>query len=92
MDEPQENNAVPEKKKINWGIALLVSFLAGSIGADRFLMGHVCTGIIKFLLFISMFFTFGLSAIAVLIWWAIDFFMILAKYKFKGVEWVDKTV
>lgn len=66
-------------KKVNWLLTLLMSVFFGSIGVDRFLMGHVGLGLLKL-------FTAGGCGV----WYIIDIILIATKYKFEGIEWVDK--
>ena len=61
-------------KKVNWGIALLLSIFVGYFGVDRFYMGQIGLGIVKFI-----------TAGGFLIWWVIDIILIATK-KVKGVE------
>ncbi len=65
------------EKEVNWVLALLMSLFFGSIGVDRFIMGHVGLGILKLL-------TGGGFGI----WWIIDVILIATKYKFSNVKWV----
>lgn len=68
-------------KKLNWVFVLVMSILFGTIGVDRFIMGHVWLGLLKLL-------TCGGAGI----WWLVDVILIATKYEFKGIKWVDKTV
>ncbi len=65
-------------KKVNWIVALLLSIFVGSLGVDRFVMGHIGLGILKL-------FTLGGMGV----WWLIDVILIATKHKFKNVEWVE---
>jgi TM2 domain-containing membrane protein YozV len=65
------------EKEVNWVLALLMSLFFGSIGVDRFIMGHVGLGILKLL-------TGGGFGI----WWIIDVILIATKYKFSNVKWI----
>lgn len=65
-----------EDKKVKWMLALLMSIFFGTLGVDRFIMGHVGLGILKLI-------TFGGMGI----WSLIDIILIAMKYKFKGVVW-----
>ncbi len=65
------------EKEVNWILALLMSLFFGSIGVDRFIMGHVGLGILKLL-------TGGGFGI----WWIIDVILIATKYKFSNVKWI----
>jgi len=67
-----------EDKKVKWMLALLMSIFFGTLGVDRFIMGHVGLGILKLL-------TFGGMGI----WSLIDIILIAMKYKFKGVVWEE---
>ena len=66
------------KKKVNWTITLIMSILFGSLGVDRFMMGHIGLGVLKLI-------TGGAFGI----WWLIDVIMIATKKEFTGVEWVS---
>ena len=63
-------------KKVNWTVALVVSIFLGSLGVDRFMMGHIGLGVLKLI-------TFGGCGI----WWLIDVIMIATKHEFKNVKW-----
>ncbi len=65
-------------KKVNWILTLLMSIFFGSLGVDRFIMGHMGLGILKLL-------TFGGCGI----WAVIDIILIATKYPFEGIRWVD---
>jgi TM2 domain-containing membrane protein YozV len=65
-------------KKVNWVLTLVLSIIFGSLGVDRFIMGHVGLGILKLI-------TFGGCGV----WWLIDLILIATKYKFEGIEWVE---
>lgn len=64
-------------KKVNWVLTLVMSVAFGTLGVDRFIMGHVGLGILKLI-------TFGGCGI----WWIVDIILIATKYQFKGIEWV----
>jgi len=64
-------------KKVNWTLTLIMSIFFGSIGVDRFIMGHVGLGILKLL-------TLGGCGV----WWLIDLILIATKHKFKDIQWV----
>ena len=59
--------------KRDWLVALLLSIFLGVLGVDRFYLGKVGTGIVKLLLNLATFFTFGL------IWVVIDIILIATK-------------
>jgi len=65
-------------KKVNWLLTLIMSILFGSIGVDRFMMGHVGLGILKLI-------TLGGCGI----WWLIDLILIATKHQFEGIQWVE---
>ncbi|MHB8279836.1 MAG: TM2 domain-containing protein [Candidatus Humimicrobiaceae bacterium] len=67
-----------EDKKVKWMLALLMSIFFGTLGVDRFIMGHVGLGILKLI-------TFGGMGI----WSLVDIILIAMKYKFKGVVWEE---
>ena len=66
------------KKKVNWTLTLLMSIFFGTLGVDRFLMGHVGLGVLKLL-----------TAGGCGVWWLVDVILIATKHKFDDVEWVD---
>ena len=66
------------KRKVNWTLTIIMSVIFGSLGVDRFIMGHVGLGILKLI-------TLGGCGI----WWLIDVILIATKHKFDGIEWVD---
>lgn len=65
-----------KNKKLNWTLAVWISFILGWLGIDRFLMGQVGAGILKLI-------TLG----GLGVWWLIDLILIMSSYKFKGIEW-----
>lgn len=67
--------------RLNWIVTLLVSVFFGTLGVDRFMMGHIGLGLLKLV-------TVGGFGI----WWLIDVILIAVKYPFEGVEWVDPTI
>lgn len=69
---------VVKQRNVNWILALVMSILFGSLGVDRFIMGHVGLGILKLI-------TFGGFGI----WWLIDLILIATKHSFEGITWVD---
>ncbi len=64
-------------KQVNWTLTLIMSIFFGSLGVDRFIMGHVGLGILKLI-------TLGGCGI----WWLIDLILIATKHQFEGIEWV----
>ena len=68
---------VVKTSKVNWILALIMSILFGSLGVDRFIMGHIGLGILKLIT------GGGLG-----IWWLIDLILIATKHSYKGVEWI----
>ncbi len=62
--------------KINWIFLLLMSFFFGTLGIDRFIMGHVGLGLLKLI-------TGGGFGI----WWIIDIILIAIRYPFENIEW-----
>lgn len=65
-------------KKVSWLLTLIMSILFGSLGVDRFIMGHIGLGILKLI-------TLGGCGI----WWLIDLILIAMKHKFEGIQWVE---
>ena len=65
-------------KELNWVLALVMSIIFGQLGVDRFIMGHVSSGILKLI-------TFGGFGI----WCIVDIISIATKYKFSNVKWVE---
>lgn len=65
-------------KRVNWLLALLFSIFFGTLGVDRFIMGHIGLGILKLI-------TFGGFGV----WWLVDVILIAARYDFRGVEWIN---
>ena len=65
-------------KKVKWVLALVMSIMFGSLGVDRFMMGHIGLGILKLL-------TLGGCGI----WSIIDIILIATKHKFEGIEWEE---
>jgi TM2 domain-containing membrane protein YozV len=64
-------------KKVNWVLTLIMSIMFGSLGVDRFIMGHIGLGILKLI-------TVGGCGI----WWLIDVILIATKHDFEGIDWV----
>lgn len=65
-------------KQVNWTLTLIMSIIFGSVGVDRFIMGHIGLGILKLV-------TFGGCGI----WWLVDVILIATKHPFEGIKWVD---
>lgn len=68
-----------EPRNINWVLALLMSLFFGTLGVDRFIMGHIFLGILKLI-----------TAGGFGIWWLIDVILIASRYPFKNINWVDQ--
>lgn len=64
-------------KQVNWTLTIIMSVLFGSLGVDRFIMGHIGLGILKLI-----------TAGGCGVWWLIDVILIATKHKFEGIEWV----
>jgi TM2 domain-containing membrane protein YozV len=69
-----------ENRRLNWLVTLILSIVFGTLGVDRFMMGHIWLGVLKLV-------TFGGFGI----WWIVDIILIATKYPFSGVIWVDTT-
>ncbi len=67
-----------EPRNVNWILALLMSLFFGTLGVDRFMMGHIFLGILKLV-----------TAGGFGIWWLIDVILIASRYQFKNINWVD---
>jgi len=65
-------------RKVNWVLTLIMSIVFGTLGVDRFIMGHIGLGILKLI-------TFGGCGI----WYIVDIILIATKHKFQGIEWVE---
>ncbi len=65
-----------EPREINWIITLLMSIFFGSLGVDRFMMGHIGLGILKLI-------TLGGFGI----WWIVDVILIASQYPFCNIRW-----
>ena len=63
-------------KKINWIFTLIMSIIFGSLGVDRFILGHIGLGILKLI-----------TAGGFGVWWLIDVILIATKYPFKNIVW-----
>jgi TM2 domain-containing membrane protein YozV len=66
-----------KNRKVNWIITLIMSIIFGTIGVDRFIMGHVGLGILKLI-----------TAGGLGIWWLVDLILIATKHNFNGITWV----
>jgi TM2 domain-containing membrane protein YozV len=66
-----------EPRNLNWLLVLLMSIFFGTIGVDRFIMGHIGLGILKLI-------TVGGFGI----WWLVDVILIASRYQFKNIHWV----
>lgn len=67
-----------QPRNLNWLLTLLMSIFFGTLGIDRFMMGHIWLGILKLL-------TAGLGGI----WWIIDIILIATHFQFKNVNWTE---
>ncbi len=67
-----------EQREVNWVLTLLMSIFFGSLGIDRFIMGHILLGILKLI-------TLGGFGI----WWLVDVILIASKYPFQNIAWVE---
>lgn len=67
-----------EPRNVNWILTLLMSLFFGTLGVDRFIMGHIGLGILKLI-------TGGGFGI----WWLVDIILIATKYHFKNINWID---
>lgn len=65
-------------RKVNWILVLLMSIFFGTLGVDRFIMGHIGLGILKLI-------TLGGCGI----WWLVDLILIATKHPFEGIQWVQ---
>lgn len=72
--EPSTTTATPGAK--NHLVAVLLSIFVGSLGVDRFYLGHIGLGVAKLLL----------SWMTLGIWWLIDVILIATR-KVKNVTW-----
>ncbi|MFN0065409.1 MAG: TM2 domain-containing protein [Chlamydiales bacterium] len=70
-----------EPRNVNWLLTLLMSLFFGSLGVDRFIMGHIGLGILKLI-------TFG----GLGIWWIIDVILVASKYPFRNIRWIDLSI
>lgn len=64
------------RRKVNWVLTLIMSIFFGTLGVDRFIMGHVGLGLLKLI-------TVGGCGV----WWLIDLILIASKHKFEGIVW-----
>jgi TM2 domain-containing membrane protein YozV len=69
MDEP---------RNVNWIITLLMSIFFGTLGVDRFIMGHIGLGLLKLI-----------TAGGFGIWWLVDVILIATRHQFRNINWVD---
>ena len=67
-----------QPRNLNWILTLLMSIFFGTLGVDRFMMGHIWLGVLKLI-------TAGFFGI----WWIIDIILIATRYEFKDVNWID---
>jgi TM2 domain-containing membrane protein YozV len=67
-----------EPRNVNWILTLLMSLFFGTLGVDRFIMGHIWLGILKLI-----------TAGGFGIWWIIDIILIATRHHFKNINWVD---
>ena len=67
-----------EPRNVNWMFALLMSVFFGTLGVDRFILGHIGLGLLKLI-------TFGGFGV----WWLIDLILIASKYPFRNINWVE---
>ena len=67
-----------EPRNLNWVFTLLMSIFFGTLGIDRFIMGHVGLGILKLIT------GGGLG-----IWWLVDVILIATRYPFRNINWID---
>lgn len=65
-------------RNVNWIITLLMSLFFGTLGVDRFIMGHIGLGILKLI-----------TAGGFGIWWLVDIILIATRHEFKNINWVD---
>lgn len=67
-----------EPRDVKWIVVLLISIFFGTLGVDRFILGHIWLGILKLIT------GGGLG-----IWWLVDIILIASKYPFKNIHWKD---
>lgn len=67
-----------EPRNVNWILTLVMSIFFGTLGIDRFMMGHIGLGILKLI-----------TAGGFGIWWLVDVILIATKYSFRNVNWID---
>jgi TM2 domain-containing membrane protein YozV len=67
-----------EPRNVNWILTLLMSLFFGTLGVDRFIMGHFWLGILKLI-----------TAGGFGIWWLIDVILIASRYQYKNIHWID---
>jgi TM2 domain-containing membrane protein YozV len=64
-------------KELNWIVTLVMSIFFGVLGVDRFMMGHIGTGLLK----LCTCGGFG-------VWWLVDVILIATRYQYKNVTWI----
>lgn len=67
-----------EPRNVNWILTLLMSLFFGTLGVDRFILGHIGLGILKLI-----------TAGGFGIWWLVDIILIATKYHFKNINWIE---
>ncbi len=67
-----------EPRNVNWVLTLVMSIFFGTLGIDRFIMGHIGLGILKLI-----------TAGGLGIWWLVDVILIATKYQFRNVNWIE---
>lgn len=67
-----------EPRNVNWILALVMSIFFGTLGIDRFIMGHIGLGILKLI-----------TAGGFGIWWLVDVILIATKYQFRNINWIE---
>lgn len=65
-------------RNVNWILTLLMSLFFGTLGVDRFIMGHIGLGILKLI-----------TAGGFGIWWIVDVILIASHHEFKNINWID---
>ncbi len=67
-----------EPRNVNWILTLVMSIFFGTLGIDRFIMGHIGLGILKLI-----------TAGGFGIWWLVDVILIATKYQFRNINWIE---